>query len=233
MADRVVAADAARATWTRVEAYLNSRLVPPHPDLEAAQAAADADGLPAISVTPNEGRLLNLLARTAGARRILEIGTLGGYSTLWLAHAVPADGRVNTLEINAGHAAVARRNIERAGLEGRVEIVVDPAMRSLERFITERVPPFDVIFIDADKENSLPYFQAALRLSRPGTLIIVDNVVRDGAVAEESSSAAVQGVQALLDWLALAPAIEATAIQTVGSKGYDGFLVARVGTSQA
>ncbi|MGQ0649420.1 MAG: O-methyltransferase [Gemmatimonadaceae bacterium] len=219
-----------QTVWSAVDAYLVDRLIPADPVLDHALATSAAAGLPAISVTPTEGKLLYLLARLAGARRILEVGTLGAYSTIWLARALPPDGRLITLEISDANAAVARQNIAAAALSDGVEVWVAPAAISLARLIAERASPFDLIFIDADKENSLPYFEAALQLSRDGTVIVVDNVVRDGEVVQaSSSSASVQGIRAFVESLAAEPRVEATAIQTVGGKGYDGFLVARVG----
>lgn len=215
--------------WSSVEAYLVERLVPDDPAMFESLAATQAAGMPSISVAPTEGRLLHLLARTCGATRILEIGTLGAYSTIWLARALPRGGEVVTLEISEAYAAVARANLERAGVSDLVDIRVGPAIGMLERLIAERAKAFDFVFIDADKENSLPYFECAIELSRPGALIVVDNVVREGKVADESKqSADILGIRRLLDRLAGEPRVDATVIQTVGSKGHDGMLIARV-----
>jgi len=192
--------------------------------LTAAIDASGAAGLPPHHVSPLQGKLLHLLARTCGARRILEIGTLGGYSSIWLARALPPGGDLVTLEVSADHAAVARGNIERAGLSDVVEVRLGPALETLAQLVAEGRAPFDLVFIDADKPNTPAYFDWAIRLSRPGTLIVADNVVRDGAVADAGSrDASVIGVRRLLEVLADDPRVDATAIQTVGSKGYDGF----------
>lgn len=216
-------------TWTSVDRYLDDLLVGRDTVLEAAlQASVDA-GLPAIAVSPTQGKLLNLLARVRGARTILEIGTLGGYSTIWLARALPADGHVVTLERDPKHAEVARANIERAGLTARVEVRLGRALDTLQQLGAENAGPFDLIFIDADKPSLPEYFQWALRLSRPGTLIAIDNVVREGAVIDSTSrDASVQGVRRLNELMASEPRVSATAIQTVGAKGYDGFALALV-----
>ena len=221
--------DTPPAIWTAVESYLTEQLIPADPVLDAALADATVAGLPAISVTAAEGRLLYLLARLRGARRILEVGTLGGFSTIWLARALPSDGQLITLEISESHAAVARRNIERAGLSARVDVRVAPALDTLAALVAEGSDPFDFVFIDADKDNSAPYFDAALQLTRPGALIVVDNVVRDGEVVEaESPSSSIQGIRRLMEMLKGDARVEATAIQTVGSKGHDGMLLAIV-----
>ena len=192
------------------------------------QASSEA-GLPPISVSPTQGKLLNLLARVRGARAILEIGTLGGYSAIWMARALPADGRLVTLEVDPKHADVARASIARAGLAERVEVRLGPALDTLQRLGAENAGPFDLIFIDADKPTLPEYFRWALRLSRPGTLIAIDNVVRDGAVIDSGSlDASVQGVRRLNELMASEPRVSATAIQTVGAKGYDGFALALV-----
>ncbi|MES1210251.1 MAG: O-methyltransferase, partial [Pseudomonadota bacterium] len=166
--------------WNSVDDYLNDRLVERDPALQAALADSAAAGLPAIAVAPNQGKLLNLLARLRGARRILEVGTLGGYSAIWLGRALPADGRLVTLELDPKHAQVAEKNLARAGLRDKVEIRVGPALETLARLVADKQPPFDLTFIDADKQNNAAYFDAALALSRPGSLILVDNVVRHG-----------------------------------------------------
>jgi len=217
------------STWTAVDDYLSERLAPNDGALEAALADSAAAGLPAISVTPTQGKLLQLLVQIRNARRILEIGTLGAYSTIWMARALPKDGTVVTLEIDDKHAAVAHKNIERAGLRGSIEIRVAPAADSLAQMKRERVDPFDLIFIDADKANIPEYFAWSLKLSRPGSLILVDNVVRGGAVIEpKSEDVSVQGVRKFFAMLAAEPRVTSTAIQTVGSKGYDGIAIALV-----
>ncbi len=221
--------DANQKTWTAVDEYINNLLVPHDPILESALQASTAAGLPEIAVTPSQGKLLHLLARSQNARNILEIGTLGAYSTIWLARALPADGRVITLEFSAKHAKVARANIARAGLSDRVELREGPALETLPRIAAEARTPFDLIFIDADKENNANYFNWALKLSRPGTLIFIDNVVREGAVIDaKSSDPMVQGVRRFNDLLTSETRVIATTIQTVGSKGYDGFTLALV-----
>jgi predicted O-methyltransferase YrrM len=215
--------------WTAVDRYINGLLVPADAALEAALEASAAAGLPAINVSPSQGKLLQLLARVMGARMILEIGTLGGYSTIWLARAVPAGGRVITLESDARHAEVARANIARAGLANVVDVRLGLAVDTLSQLAAERVGPFDLIFIDADKPGYPDYLRWALRLSRVGTLIIADNVVRKGAVIDAASGdALVQGIRRFNELLAAEPRVSATAIQTVGSKGYDGLAIALV-----
>ena len=211
--------------WDEVDRYISDTLVQPDAALAAALEASDAAGLPAISVSPARGKLLSLLARTVGAKRILEIGTLGGYSAIWLARGLAPGGRLITLEALEKHAAVARANLERARLADRVEIRVGKALDTLPQL----AGPFDLTFIDADKQNNAEYFRWALKLSRPGSLIIVDNVVRDGAVIDaRSRDAAVQGVRRLYELIAAEPRVAATAVQTVGVKGYDGFAIALV-----
>lgn len=214
--------------WNDVDAYFEAQLIPPDPMLEAALAASMQAGLPDIQVTASQGKLLHLLALAVGAHRILEIGTLGGYSTIWLARALPAAGKLITLEIDATHAAVARENCRRAGLAAHVDVVEGAALDSLARLRAQGAGPFDVIFIDADKPNIPGYMEAALALSRVGTLIIVDNVVRKGKVVEDLGDASVQGVRGMTEWVGREPRLNATVIQTVGAKGYDGFLLARV-----
>jgi predicted O-methyltransferase YrrM len=211
--------------WDAVDGYFSGLLVGPDAALDAALEASDAAGLPQIAVSANQGKLLHLLARLRGARRILEIGTLGGYSTIWLARALPADGQLVTLEYDPKHAEVARANIARAGLADRVEVRVGAALDTLPGL----EGPFDLAFIDADKPNNPDYFRAALRLSRPGSVIVVDNVVRGGRVADpDSTDPSVLGTRALAELLAAEPAVDATMVQTVGSKGYDGFALAVV-----
>jgi predicted O-methyltransferase YrrM len=209
---------------TAVDRYITDLLVPSDPALEGALEAADAAGMPAINVAPNQGKLLQILAKAAGARQILEIGTLAGYSTIWLARALPPGGRLITLEVNPLHAEVARTNIARAGLAGLVELRLGPALESLAALAAENRGPFDLIFIDADKPSYTEYLEWALKLSRRGSLIVADNVVRKGAVADAASNdPLVLGIRRFNQRLAAAPGVSATAVQTVGSKGYDGF----------
>lgn len=215
--------------WTAVDHYFAEVLVPSDPALEEALRASEAAGLPAIQVAPNQGKLLMLLAQLRGARSILEIGTLGGYSTIWLARALPEGGRLITLEAEPKHAEVARANIKQAGLADRVEVRLGKALETLPQLAAEGLGPFDLIFIDADKVNMPTYAEWALKLSRKGSLIIMDNVVRDGAVIEaDSDDPSVQGVRRMNQWLASEPRLSATALQTVGSKGYDGLALALV-----
>jgi predicted O-methyltransferase YrrM len=215
--------------WTEVERYLADRLIPSDPVLEAVLEANAAAGLPPIDVSPNEGKLLQLLAQLCRAQRILEIGTLGGYSTIWLARALPPGGRLVTLEANLKHAEVARSNIIRAGLADVVDMRIGLALDTLPQLEDERAGPFDLIFIDADKPNNTRYLTWALKLSIKGTLIIVDNVVRDGAVLDAASSdPSAQGARSVLEMLGSEPRLSVTALQTVGSKGYDGFAMALV-----
>jgi len=210
--------------WQQVDRYLCEALLPDDDALGDALAASDAAGLPAIQVAPNQGRLLELLARSIGARRVLEIGTLGGYSTLWLARGLAPDGRVVTLELDAHHAEVARATFARAGLAERIELREGAALDLLPRLVAEGAGPFDLVFVDADKPNLPAYFTWALRLSRAGSLIVVDNVVREGEVANASSQEpGVLGVRRMNELVAAEPRVSGTAIQTVGSKGYDGF----------
>jgi predicted O-methyltransferase YrrM len=213
-----------RDLWTRVDDYLSRTLVPEDAALSAALAASDAAGLPAIQVTPNQGRFLQLLARSLGARAILELGTLGGYSTLWLARGLAPGGRLVTLEFEPRHAQVAQASFMRAGLAGEISIRVGAALDTLPKLVAEGAGPFDLVFIDADKPNLPDYFKWSLQLSRPGTVIVVDNVVRDGEVADAASAdPSVQGVRRMNALIAAEPRVSATALQTVGSKGYDGF----------
>ncbi|HQY27068.1 MAG TPA: O-methyltransferase [Thermoflexales bacterium] len=220
-------------TWASVDAYFSEKLIRPDDGLEAALRASDAAGLPAINISPTHGKLLNVLARTMGARRILEVGTLGGYSTIWLARALPPDGRLITLELDDHHAAVARANLRAAGVADHVEVRVGRAVELLAALVSEKQPPFDMVFIDADKPSNLDYLTWALALTRPGSLIVVDNVVRNGEVVSATSAdASVRGVRRMMDAIAHDPAIrdrvDATAIQTVGIKGYDGMALLRV-----
>jgi predicted O-methyltransferase YrrM len=210
--------------WTAVDRYITETLLSPDAVLEAAlKTSADA-GLPSINVTPNQGKLLQLLAQAQGARNILEVGTLGGYSTIWLARALPPGGRLITLEFEPKYAEIARANIARAGLAEVVELRVGAALETLPQLAAERRGPFDFIFIDADKANYPGYFTWALKLSRRGTVIVADNVVRKGAVMDANSSdPLVQGVRRFHELVAAERRVSATAIQTVGSKGHDGF----------
>jgi len=216
-------------TWTAVDHYVTHVLRLSDDALEAALEESDAAGLPAIAVSVPQGKLLNILARLGHARRILEIGTLGGYSTIWMARALPPDGELITLEIDPKHAEVARVNIERAGFADRVDVRVGPAIDALPKIAAENKDPFDLIFIDADKPSIPDYFTWSLRLSRPGTVIIVDNVVREGAVIDAASEdASVKGVRRLNEMLAAESRVSATVLQSVGTKGYDGFAVVLV-----
>ena len=216
--------------WTAVDQYLTDLVVRPDPALDAALAAGVAAGLPAINVAPNQGKLLYLLARLQGARNILEIGTLAGYSTIWLARALPPEGRLVTLEIDPKHAGVARSNIGRAGLAGVVAVRIGRALDTLSQLAAEGAGPFDLTFIDADKVNIPEYFEWALKLSRAGSVIVVDNVIRKGAVIDAASiDPNVVGVRRLNAMVAADTRVSATTIQTVGSKGYDGLTVAVVG----
>lgn len=210
--------------WSAVDDYLSSLLLPTDPALNQALRVSQTAGLPAIQVSPLQGKLLYLLAKAVAARRILEIGTLGGYSTIWLARALPPEGLLVTLELDPKHAAVARENLAGAGVSERVEIHLGQALDSLARLVKEGSRPFDLIFIDADKPNYTAYFEFSLQLSRAGTLIVADNVIRKGKVIEENSSDAnVLGMRRFLERVAAEPRVTSTALQTVGSKGYDGF----------
>ena len=214
--------------WADVDEYFTEHLLPADDVLRAVLETNVAEALPPIAVTAPQGKLLHLLARACGARRILEIGTLGAYSTIWLARALKPGGRLITLEIDLHHADVARRNLTRAGLSDRVEIRIGRAAELLDAMLGF-VEPFDFVFIDADKASSDVYFQKVLQLSHAGTVIIVDNVVRDGKVADAASDDEdIQGIRRMTEWLATQPNISATAIQTVGGKSYDGFLMAIV-----
>jgi predicted O-methyltransferase YrrM len=214
---------------TLVDEYLTGLLVPSDAILDAAvQAGLDA-GMPQIQVSPPQGKLLNMLVQIQGARRILEIGTLAGYSTIWLARALPPDGRLISLEVSPYHAQVARANLKLAGLDSIASVRVGPAVDSLALLAEDAVEPFDFVFIDADKEHNPEYLTGALRLSRPGTVIVVDNVVRDGAVIDAATrDPNLRGIRSMLELAAHEPRLEATAIQTLGIKGYDGFAVLRV-----
>ncbi len=215
--------------WTTVDRFIGELLIPSDPALEATLRASVDAGLPAIQVSPAHGKLLHLLAKVRGAKAILEIGTLGGYSTIWLARALPAGGRLITLEAEPKHAEVARANIARAGLEGVVELRVGKGLELLPQLATEKRGPFDLIFIDADKPSTPDYFTWALKLSRAGSLIITDNVVRKGALADAASTdPSVLGMRRFLKMVSAERRVSATTIQTVGSKGYDGFTLALV-----
>lgn len=209
--------------WSAVDSYISDLFLPPDPALEAALASSAAAGLPTINVSPTQGKLLHLLARIQRARNILELGTLGGYSTIWLARALPPDGRLISLEVNPKHAEVARANVARAGMTSVVEIRLGSALETLPQLVAEGRGPFDLIFIDADKPGYADYLKWALKLARPGTLIIADNVVRKGAVADpESKDENVQGIRKFNEAVADEKRVTTTVIQTVGSKGYDG-----------
>jgi predicted O-methyltransferase YrrM len=220
----------AEEKWTEVDQYFSDRLIPSDPILDSALEASVAGGLPAIAVSPSQGKLLQLLAQIVGARSILEIGTLGGYSTIWLARALAPGGRLITLEVDPKHAEVATLNFLRAGLKDVIEVRVGDALKTLPKLSAERRGPFDLIFIDADKQHIPEYFEWALKLSRAGTLVIVDNVVRDGAVIDaDSTDPSIQGVRRFVELLSAKSGVSGTAIQTVGIKGYDGFAIALVG----
>ncbi|MER5744106.1 O-methyltransferase [Streptomyces sp. NPDC002225] len=217
------------ARWAEVDGYFNGLLVGPDEVLDAAVAASEAAGLPAIQVAANQGKLLNLLTRLQGARRVLEIGTLGGYSTIWLARALPEGGKVVTLEADPAYAEVARANVGRAGLGQVVEVRVGRALDTLPELAAEEPEPFDVVFIDADKPSNPEYLAWSLKLTRPGSLIVADNVVRDGEVADATSDdPKVRGVRRFTELVAAEPRLSATALQTVGEKGYDGLMMALV-----
>jgi predicted O-methyltransferase YrrM len=219
----------AQDTWTAVDEYVTGLLAPPDEALDAAVRAGEEAGLPQIQVSPPQGKLLHLLAKTIGARSILEFGTLAGYSTIWLARALPADGRLITLEANSEYAEVAAASIAAAGLDKVVEVRVGPALDQLPQLDADGVGPFDLTFIDADKVHTPDYFAWALEHSRPGSLIIADNVVRDGRLADLANDApAIAAQRRFHEQLAAEPRVEATTIQTVGGKGYDGFSLIRV-----
>lgn len=226
MVDRTLPVEPA---WEAVDRYVADHLLGEDPALDAALAANAGAGLPAIDVAPVQGKLLHLLARMRGARRILEVGTLGGYSSIWLARALPEGGRLVTLELDPHHAEVARDNLERAGLADRCEIRVGPAADSLAALQAEGAEPFDFVFIDADKQGNVAYVRAAIPLARPGTAIVVDNVVREGGILDpDSDDPRIRGTRALFEAVAAEPRLSATAIQTVGLKKWDGFLLAIV-----
>jgi predicted O-methyltransferase YrrM len=220
--------------WTTVDRYIDDQLLPVDPVLDAALAASEAAGLPPIAVTPSQGKLLGMLVRIHGACNVLELGTLGAYSTIWLARALPAGGRLVTLEANPAYAKVAAGNLANAGVADAVELRVGPALETMPELVAEDRGPFDLIFIDADKQNYPGYLEWSLKLSRPGTLIIGDNVVRGGAILDPDSSdprvgnGVGEGVRRFYEMLAAEPRVDATAIQTVGAKGHDGFALALV-----
>jgi predicted O-methyltransferase YrrM len=224
-----MAKSAPQDLWIEVDRYISGHLAGEDAALIAALEASAAAGLPPIEVSPNAGKFLHLLALVRGARRILEVGTLGGYSTIWLARALPAGGRLVTLELDAHNAEVARANIAGAGVGELVDIRVGPALESLAELEREGAAPFDLVFIDADKQNNPAYVGWALKLSKSGTIIVVDNVVRDGAIIDANDpDPAIQGTRRLYEMLAVEPRLSATALQTVGGKGYDGFVMALV-----
>ncbi|MER9952913.1 O-methyltransferase [Mesorhizobium sp. M0047] len=218
-----------KKTWAVVDDYIVASLFDSDPVLDAVLAANHDQGLPAIDVSAAQGKLLSLLVRIRGAKNVLEIGTLGGYSTIWMARELPADGRIVTLELDPHHAKVARSNFERAGVSARIDLRVGPALQSLAALGAENAGPFDLIFIDADKPNNPHYLSWAMRLSRPGTVIICDNVIRDGAVLnDDGRDANVEGARAAFSFIGSEKRLDGTAIQTVGAKGYDGFAIAVV-----
>ncbi|MCB9852367.1 MAG: O-methyltransferase [Phycisphaerales bacterium] len=215
-----------RIIWDAVDRYVVQSLVPEADELEWVVQSNAAAGLPAIDVSAAQGKLLNLLVRMIGAKRVLEIGTLGGYSALWMAHALPPDGRLITLEADAHHAAVAQSNFRRAGVDQLVELCEGPALDALNRMIDGRQPPFNFVFVDADKPSNPEYFSACLKLTRPGSVIVFDNVVRDGKIVDANSDdPRVHGVRKLFEAIAAESRVSATALQTVGNKGYDGLLM--------
>jgi len=218
-----------QSDWTTVDNFLSHVVLAPDPSLDEAVRASESAGLPAIQVSPLQGKLLHLLALTCGARSILEIGTLGGYSTIWLAKALRPGGRVITLEIDTKHAEVARINIQRAGLERLVDIRVGRALDTIPKLAQEGAGPFDLVFIDADKPSNPEYFAWAMKLTRPGSVIVVDNVVRDGEVANTSNNDPnVVGSRKVLEAMAAEPRVTSTVLQVVGVKGYDGLAIAYV-----
>ena len=214
--------------WADVDAYIEDKLIPADPALAAALEANARNRLPAIDVSAPQGKFLELLARITGARSILEIGTLGGYSTLHLARGQPAGGRIVTLEFSPVHAMVARGNFRAAGLSDRIDLRVGPALETLPGVEADGLAPFDLVFIDADKPNNVRYLEWAIRLARPGTVIVLDNVIRDGKVIEARDDRNVEGARAAFDFIGAHPRLTATALQTVGAKGYDGFAIAVV-----
>ncbi|HYI22553.1 MAG TPA: O-methyltransferase [Candidatus Limnocylindrales bacterium] len=219
--------------WGEVDRYISDVFGLDDPVLDEAVRATEAAGMPQIQVSAVHGRLLQVLARTVNARRILEIGTLGGYSAIWLGRVLPLDGRLVTLELEPRHAEVARSNIDRAGLSDRVEVLVGPAVETLQRLVDDATEPFDLVFIDADKENYPSYLELSIKLAGPGTLIVADNVVRQGQVADPSNAdPRVQGVRRFNELLAADARLTATVMQTVGAKSYDGLALAVVRDSK-
>ena len=215
--------------WTAVDQFITDSLIAPDAALDGALADSTAAGLPPINVTPSQGRFLQIIAQSMTARRILEVGTLGGYSTIWLARALPPGGLLITLEIDPRTAAVARANLKRAGLDKIVDVRIGPALATMKTLAAEAREPFDLVFIDADKQNNPEYFARALDLTHSGSLIIIDNAVREGTIIEaDNRSPDVQGTRRVYQAMAAEKRVSATAIQTVGSKGYDGFAIARV-----
>lgn len=215
--------------WIAIDDYIAENFLDDDPVLDATLAASEAAGLPEIQVAPLQGKLLMMLAASLGARNILEVGTLGGYSTIWLARGLADGGRVVTLELDPGHAEVARKNFENAGLADRIEVRVGAALDTLAVLHAEGAGPFDLIFIDADKPSTPDYFDWAVKLARKGTLIVVDNVVREGAIlAAQSENKHVKGLRDFYSRAAADPRVTATAIQTVGNKGHDGLAIVRV-----
>lgn len=218
-----------KKTWTAVDDYIVSSLFEADTTLDSVLAANRDQGLPAIDVSAAQGKLLSLLVRIRGAKKVLEIGTLGGYSTIWMARGLPADGKIVTLELEPHHAGVARSNFERAGVSDKVDLRVGPALQSLAALGGENAGPFDLIFIDADKPNNPNYLDWAMKLSQPGTVIVCDNVIRDGAVLDDDGrDANVEGARAAFSFIGGDKRLDGTAIQTVGAKGYDGFAIAIV-----
>ncbi|TIQ28304.1 MAG: O-methyltransferase [Mesorhizobium sp.] len=216
-------------TWKAVDDYIVASLFDAGPALDAVLAANREQGLPAIDVSPAQGKLLSLLVRIGGAKKVLEIGTLGGYSTIWMARGLPADGKVVTLELDPHHAEVARSNFERAGVSDKVDLRLGPALQSLATLVGENAGPFDLIFIDADKPNNPNYLSWAMRLARSGTVIVCDNVIRDGAVLKDDGrDENVVGARGAFSFIGGEKRLDGTAIQTVGAKGYDGFTIAVV-----
>ena len=219
----------AKDIWNQVDQYFTDALIPNGDDFDAALVANRDAGLPPIDVTPLQGKFLDILVRATGSKRILEIGTLGGYSTLWIARALPDDGEVVTLELESHHAHIAKQNLEAAGFASRVDLRIGPAAESLAALVQKQVAPFDFIFIDADKASYPDYLQWSLKLSRPGALIVADNVVRDGKVIDpENPDPYIRGVRRFTEMVSAEPRLRATALQTVAGKGYDGFIIAVV-----
>jgi len=225
--EQAKAADGVGRTWNEVDQYLDDLLIPPDPALDAALDAIAAADLPRQSVSPLQGKLLHLLARLSRARKILEIGTLGGYSAIWMARALPSGGRLISLERNPRHAAIARENIARAGLADVIDVRLGRALDSLALIHAQGLAPFDLIFIDADKQNNPAYLAWALKLSEPGSVIVVDNVVRGGGIIDAAHAhPGIRGTRRMFELIANTPGLSATAVQTVGRKGYDGFAIA-------